>query len=337
MTTIYDIAEKAGVSSRTAARVLAGMTQGKRSDAKERAERVLKIAQKLGYQPSNVAQALRNGKTNTIGMVIGGVSNKYFGCMIEAFLDELDKYDYRLLLEVTKWDEAKEYECLKDLLRHRVDGIIYLCDLPVNMAQEHQMMLDKNFTLMTIATNDYGFGMVKNDFTPAISSATKFLYNRKKRDIGFVLHHGHRLQNIEMEKAFTTICEVLEINGSVYHLGPGNRIEEIINKRHQAWLIDGPNTLNRIMDDFSSKSPEYKPDVIGFYDDFNWELRHESICGAVIRQTGKIIEEVVKEIITRIENNNMGKRTNIEFAAEFSSADNFKHLKFKKAPSEYNV
>ena len=56
MVTIQDVAKLAGVPEKTAARALAGLTMGKRRDARERAERVLKAAAELGYEPSNIAQ-----------------------------------------------------------------------------------------------------------------------------------------------------------------------------------------------------------------------------------------------------------------------------------------
>lgn len=337
MITVEEIAKKAGVPVKTASRALAGITQGKRRDARERAERVLKIARELGYQPSHVAKALRKGKTRTIGMVVGGLGDKYFGCLIEAFLDELDKYGYRLLLEVTKWDWEKEYECLKDLLQYRVDGIIYLCDLPETLRVEHRMMKERRFPLMTITTNDHGFGSVKNDFTEAIHSAVNFLYNRKHHDIGVVLPFGRKAQHQEIEKIIETECADLGIEPTIYNLERGNDVTEVIKKRHGAWLINGHHTQNRILRGFAEADSGYKPDVIGFYDDFCWEHRVEGICGAIFSRTGEIIEQVVKEIIARIENESDIERADILLSAEFVQAEDFALIKVRETLSEYNT
>ncbi len=337
MITIQEIAEKAGVPVKTATRALAGTTMGKRRDARERAERVLKIAKELGYQPSHVAQALRKGKTRTIGMVAGGLSDKHFGCVIEAFLDELDKYGYRLLLEVTKWDWEKEYECLKDLLRYRVDGIVYLCDLPERLRAEHRMMLDKNFPLMTMSANEYGFGAVRNVYDDAIHSALKFLHDRNQKDIGVVFPFGRRVLHVEMGKIIEKECADLGVNLTIYNLERGNDVTGLINKRHGAWMINGHYTQNRILNGFAEMQPGYRPDIVGFYDDFGWELHSELICGAIFTRTVRIIEKVAKEIVARIEGGPEIKRDDAVFPAEFFPAENFDQIKIKETLSDYNA
>lgn len=67
-----------------------------------------------------------------------------------------------------------------------------------------------------------------------------------------------------------------------YRLELGNHIDPFVSKRHQAWLIDGFNILDRLLSRFAGKDPEYKPEVIGFYDDINWELRNGAICRNLI-------------------------------------------------------
>ena len=63
MVTIKDVAKAAGVPEKTVMRALAGKIMGKRRDARERAERVRKAAEELGYVPSGIASSLRKGKS----------------------------------------------------------------------------------------------------------------------------------------------------------------------------------------------------------------------------------------------------------------------------------
>jgi len=328
MVTIQDIAKKAGVPVKTASRALAGVTQGKRRDAKERAERVLRVARELGYQPSNIAQSLRSGKTGTIGMVVGGLSDPYFGCLIEAYLDELEKYGYRLLLEVTKWNEEKEYECLKDLLRHRVDGVIYICDLPRELRAEHRMLLEQNFPLLTTTSDDHGFHAVRHDFSSAIHSAVEFLRDRGDDDIGLLLPDIHHVQNIQIEEAFRTECLKCGINASVYRWN-----EPVPSQKHKAWMAYGFRTVNRILEDF--KAQGLHPDVVGFCDDIGWDLHPlTGICGAVIYRTGKIVEVAAREIVARIEHGSSAddSETDVAIPALFVAEKDFGQLEFKKNP-----
>ena len=67
MITIKEIARLAGVSAKTAERALSGATKDIRRDARERAERVRRIAEAHGYRPSELALALRRGGVRSIG------------------------------------------------------------------------------------------------------------------------------------------------------------------------------------------------------------------------------------------------------------------------------
>ena len=106
-------------------RALAGKIMGKRRDARERMERVLKAASELGYQPCEFAKSLRKGKTNTIGLVVGSITNRYFSALVEIVMDEAERNGYRMILELTRWDAEKYNLCLEHLLRLRVDGIFW--------------------------------------------------------------------------------------------------------------------------------------------------------------------------------------------------------------------
>lgn len=95
MVTIKDVAARAGVPEKTAMRALSGMTMGKRRDARERLERVMKAAAELGYQPSEIAKALRKGRTRTIGLLVGSITNRYFASLAETVMDEAEQHGYR--------------------------------------------------------------------------------------------------------------------------------------------------------------------------------------------------------------------------------------------------
>jgi len=324
MVTIQDIAEKAGVPVKTASRAVAGVTLGKRRDAKERAERVLRIAKELGYQPSIVAQSLRTGKTRTIGMVVSGL-NQYFGCLIEAYLDALEKRGYRLLLEVTKSSEEKEYECLKDLLRHRVDGVIYICDLPRELRTEHRMLLETRFPLLTTTSDDHGFGMVRHDFVAAIHAAAKFLYDRGNREIGLALPPMHYVQNSQIGEAFEAECAQLGMDGFVYHQEPESDDEIILTRSNRAWMVYGFQMVDRITAGFRARGCH--PDIVGFCDDIGWKLHPRfDICGAIIYWTEKIVEAAADEIIARIECGPDAGNPDIAIPANFVAEKDFEQL-----------
>ena len=68
-TTIYDVAEKAGVSRQTVSRVL----NNRQDVSDETRKRVKEIMAELNYQPNAVAQSLSRQKSYLFGVVTAGL------------------------------------------------------------------------------------------------------------------------------------------------------------------------------------------------------------------------------------------------------------------------
>src|SRR5262249_16772579 len=66
---VFDVARLAGVSSATVSRVL----NGKPEVSKWTRARVLSAAEAIGYKPNTNAQALRLGRSRTVGLVVGDI------------------------------------------------------------------------------------------------------------------------------------------------------------------------------------------------------------------------------------------------------------------------
>lgn len=127
--TIYDIASKAGVSSSTVARVLRGDMKGGRKDSAERAARIRKIADELGYRPNLRARAFSQQRTKGVGLlytddawVFQGVNDQ----VLQGLVRELRKCDHHLLLIPV--DEGRDWE--EAALGGHVDGCVTFQLLP---------------------------------------------------------------------------------------------------------------------------------------------------------------------------------------------------------------
>ena len=121
--TIYDVADKAGVSRQTVSRVL----NNKPDVAPETRERVLGIIQKLGYQPSQVARSLSQG-TSFHCRDCGLRYQVYYGpsgtlCVVER---QASEHGYSLTLSLTHEPEEIDISpILNNLVSQHVDGIIW--------------------------------------------------------------------------------------------------------------------------------------------------------------------------------------------------------------------
>ncbi|MRS03342.1 LacI family transcriptional regulator, partial [bacterium] len=119
-TTIYDVAEKAGVSRQTVSRVL----NNRQDVSDETRTRVKKIMDELNYHPSAIAQSLSRQKSYLFGVVISGL--KFIGPSrtLNGITNKAQELGYGLLLkEIESGDNVKPIFQWFDA--HQVDGIIW--------------------------------------------------------------------------------------------------------------------------------------------------------------------------------------------------------------------
>lgn len=119
-TTIADVAARAGVSTATVSRVLAGVGTSR----PETRRRVRAAARDLAYRPSRVARSLRIRATRTIGLIVTDIANPYFPEIIRAVEDAARRLDYAILLCNGGEDSGREAAYLELLAERRVDAII---------------------------------------------------------------------------------------------------------------------------------------------------------------------------------------------------------------------
>jgi LacI family transcriptional regulator len=118
--TLRDVAQEAGVSTKTVSRVV--NHQGEISEATRL--RVTGAIERLGYRPSKVARALVTQRTDTIGLVLGDITNPFFPEVARGILDVAEPLGYSVFLCHSDGDHHREVRSLHSLADHAVDGII---------------------------------------------------------------------------------------------------------------------------------------------------------------------------------------------------------------------
>ena len=125
---LKDIAEAAGVSTALVSFVLNGKKKEYRV-GEETAQRILKIANEMNYQPNLAAKSLRSGKTKTIGLVVSDISNPFFSQLARVLEDEATKRGYTVLFGSSDEDKDKMTRVVSNLINKGVDGLIIVpCD-----------------------------------------------------------------------------------------------------------------------------------------------------------------------------------------------------------------
>ncbi len=122
--TINDIAKELCVSNTLVSFVLNGKNKEKRiSD--EMTSKVLELAKSMNYTPNYLAKSLRQGKSNTLGLIVADISNPYFGKLARHIELEASKYGYKVIFSNSDEKQSKFKMQLDVLKNGQVDGFIF--------------------------------------------------------------------------------------------------------------------------------------------------------------------------------------------------------------------
>lgn len=117
---IRDVAREAGVAISTVSKVLSG--RGEVSPPLR--ARVLAAAAELGYQPNFLAQSLRSGATNLIGLVTADLGTQFSAALAAGIEGNLRSAGYALLVMSSADDPVADAANIRYLHSRRVDAII---------------------------------------------------------------------------------------------------------------------------------------------------------------------------------------------------------------------
>ena len=119
---LKDVAEAAGVDASTASRVL-NNEAGHRAAADAR-DRILAVADELGYRPNAIARALRTSRSKTLGIAVPQLDNPVFAQIILGATSAAHARGYELLISLVENAAGGSgvYERLAEA--NRVDGLL---------------------------------------------------------------------------------------------------------------------------------------------------------------------------------------------------------------------
>lgn len=120
MSTIADVAKRAGVSKMTVSRVV----NNSGYISQETRERVEQAIDELGYVPNVLARGLRFKKTRTIALVLTDITNPFFTTIARGVEDTASEQGFSVMFCNTDESEDDEAEYLNVLVQKQVDGLL---------------------------------------------------------------------------------------------------------------------------------------------------------------------------------------------------------------------
>jgi LacI family transcriptional regulator len=120
MTTIQDVARRAGVSIATASRVLNENT----TVNPQLAERVRLAIRELDYRPNAVARSLRRNRSSLWAVIVADIGNPFFTALVRGIEDIAQGSGYSFVLCNSDEDPAKEDLYLRVAAAEKMAGVI---------------------------------------------------------------------------------------------------------------------------------------------------------------------------------------------------------------------
>lgn len=206
MTTIRDVAKRAGVSITTASYAL--NETGSIGEATRK--RVQEAAEELNYHPNAFARHLKQRKTQTIGVFISRFSGSFYEEILEGIHSVILDTDYELLV-------CPESRSPRRILLHRqVDGAIVFDskisnETVLKLASRHfpVVVLDRSlqseFILPVLLDNPQG-----------VREAFEHLYRQGFRKMSFVAGAMDSFDNAERMATFLSEAEQQKLHVPVY-------------------------------------------------------------------------------------------------------------------------
>ncbi|GEM_PF-143667 len=120
--TLKDLAAELDLGITTVSDIL---LRGKTNYRAETVERVRAAATKLGYRPNALAQGIRSGKTQTIGLVVTfNILDPFFAELVNRLEERFEAEGLMVLLSISESNVEKDRQAISFLESRRVDGIV---------------------------------------------------------------------------------------------------------------------------------------------------------------------------------------------------------------------
>lgn len=157
MSTMADVARRAGVSVKTVSNVLSGYPYIRETTR----ARVLDAVDALGYEINVTARILRSGRSGVIGLAVPELGQPYFGELADEILAAARGHGLHVLIEPTGFTREGELSALREPRRGLMDGLVFS---PAALDQGDAHLLD-----------DLGYPLVllgEQIFSPSVDHVT---------------------------------------------------------------------------------------------------------------------------------------------------------------------
>ncbi len=178
---LRDVAERAGVSVRTASNVVNEFPHVKASTR----TKVQAAIDELGYRPNLSARQLKYGRSGFLTLAVPQIASPYFAELAQTFTEAAAELGYIALMDVTGGSVEQEKLVMSGVQSHMVDGVVFS---PLSVKAED--FLDRRDSTPMVLLGERavpeGYDHVAVDSVAASRTMTDHLLAAGRRRIGVI-------------------------------------------------------------------------------------------------------------------------------------------------------
>ncbi len=201
VTTLEEVAQRAGVSTATVSRVLNSAGPVRESTRR----RVLDVAESLRYQPNPAARTLAGGRSRILGMVASNLENPFFLDIFRGLEESASQAGYEVVVENTRYEPARLRASVLSMLGRQVAGLALmvsereptLTDLLGN-SKVPVVLYDSDKLVERAAS-------ISVHYNTGMKRMAEYLYCLGHRTMAFVGHHCSLGPLRERERTFLAL------------------------------------------------------------------------------------------------------------------------------------
>ncbi len=295
---LLDIAAKCGVSVNTVSHAL----NDKNDISEETKDYIRKAADEMGYIHNSSASFMRSGKTKSIAIIIGDISNPHFSIMIKEIEITARKSGYTTFVLNTDENEKLEKDAIITAISKNADGII-LCPVQKNTANiEFLIKSGIPFSLIGRRFENIKTNYVVCDDENSGFIAAEYILDRNKGKIAVLNAPEHissareRLSGIK--KGFDKFQRKFD-EGDIYTVEISNESHEKVIKEILSKDYEGVICFSDIIALELLSHTDKKLDIVSFdniLSKFHLPYKFKSITSSKTKMSHETVDILLKAI-----------------------------------------
>ena len=185
MTTLNDVAERAGVSKSTVSNVIRGAALV----AEATRTRVERAIAETGYHPNAIARSLKARTSTALGIVVPDLTNPFYAQLAVGVERAASALGYAVLTAHTECLPDTEAEAGRALIERRVDGVV-IGGMSTGSSLP-RTLLDGGIPVVLASLGDSAdprIGVIDTDDHAAMEAIVAHLHGLGHRRMGFLAH-----------------------------------------------------------------------------------------------------------------------------------------------------